>query len=526
MHVVGALVVAAWAFASACSPAAPNVERSPGNAHPLADAGTGTEVLVGTVLSLDAGDSFDPDGEIVTYEWRLASKPSAAAMFSTTMTPTASYTPDAAGTYTFELTVTDNEGSTDTSQVAFIVDAPAITVDAGADLAMMWQQTAYLSGAYSVDPVTPATVTWSFVSLPARSQAVLANANTLTPSFFLDAEGTFVVRLTVTTQYSSKHDDVSIVASVPRDVLSYLIVDAEYSSALDRFVIVSDAQPALHVLDPATGADTVLALPSSPTSVALDPSGTRAAIGHNQAVSIVDLQTLAVVHTYTAPFEVNDLVFNADGRVHCISKTLNFDPIFTINTVTGATSSGAYEDGYSHACLAPNHTVMYAVDGSSFPQDIVRFDISVDPVTRVRADPDHGTYPKGSYIWITADGSALIAQSGNVFYASSNSTVDLTYRANLGAGTVNWAQDSPLLGRVALARTTHDMMGNVADEQMVEVADQTFATLKTLSIPDTTSGSMTYRSKGKYVGIRSDGSKIYVIANAAPSLNALYTFDP
>ncbi|MCP8899098.1 alpha amylase C-terminal domain-containing protein [Gilvimarinus xylanilyticus] len=75
-----------------------------GNQTPTANisAAPGTEVSVGTQVTLDASGSSDPDGSIVSYQWSTGA--SSAAI---------SVTPQSAGSTTYTVTVTDNQGATD-----------------------------------------------------------------------------------------------------------------------------------------------------------------------------------------------------------------------------------------------------------------------------------------------------------------------------------------------------------------------------------------------------------------------------
>ena len=75
------------------------------------------------------------------------------------------------------------------------------TADAGADQAAHVGDVAVLNGAGSFDDNTPAALleySWSWVSRPAGSQAVLAFAATATPSFLVDLPGTYDAQLIVT----------------------------------------------------------------------------------------------------------------------------------------------------------------------------------------------------------------------------------------------------------------------------------------------------------------------------------------
>jgi len=74
---------------------------------------TAETVPVGTPITFDPSDSYDPDGTIELYEWDWDGD---GTYDQSTSSPTqVSYTYSAPGTYTVTLRVTDNDGLTDTA---------------------------------------------------------------------------------------------------------------------------------------------------------------------------------------------------------------------------------------------------------------------------------------------------------------------------------------------------------------------------------------------------------------------------
>jgi hypothetical protein len=71
---------------------------------------------------------------------------------------------------------------------------------------------------------------------------------------------------------------------------SYAVVDAEYSLAQDRLVMVSQEPQALHIYDPNSGNETTISLSHAPLAVAVSPNGQFAAVGHDKFVSYLNLQ--------------------------------------------------------------------------------------------------------------------------------------------------------------------------------------------------------------------------------------------
>jgi hypothetical protein len=89
----------------------------PPNESPTANAGPDQTVIVGEIVNFDGSSSSDPDGTITSYDWNFGDTNS-----GTGVSPTHSY--DTAGIYTVTLTVTDDDGATDSDIVDIIVITP------------------------------------------------------------------------------------------------------------------------------------------------------------------------------------------------------------------------------------------------------------------------------------------------------------------------------------------------------------------------------------------------------------------
>jgi hypothetical protein len=494
---------------------APTVDLTgrPHNASPFADPGTGGRYLLGATLALDGGRSFDPDGQVRAYRWELVVQPPHSAPFAVTTATTASYPLATAGTYTFRLTVTDDAGATDAKEVTFIGDAPALVVDVGPSTTAPWRHVIHLTGTYSVEPTIPVTLQWQLLAVPAGSVASLTGPGTLTPSFFADVLGDYVIRLTVTTPYSSQTATLTITAIVPRLALSYQAIDAAYATARDRLVLVSDAPPQLHVLDPVTNTETTVALPATPTSLSLEPGGARAAIAHGSQVTVVDLTTTTLLGTYPLPTTIAKVVFAGGNRVLASAGGYNPFPLYTIALATGAVTLGNdYRATMIWGRLHPSQRAAYfCVENSAF--ELLRYDTTTTPATYLR-DNTALNLPAGD-LWFTADGASIVTTNGNVFISSDLPALDMTLRLNLGRVGVRGADDAPSLGRIAVARTVFDQFYQATAEEVVEYDDQTFAALQTIPLP----------VQATFVAFRADASKLYVLANTAAT-STLFVIDP
>jgi hypothetical protein len=71
-------------------------------------------------VTLDGNTSYDPDGTISGYQWQQVSGPNSST-FSSTTAPTITVSNLTEGTYTYQLTVRDNDDATGTATVKVTV---------------------------------------------------------------------------------------------------------------------------------------------------------------------------------------------------------------------------------------------------------------------------------------------------------------------------------------------------------------------------------------------------------------------
>jgi ribosomal protein L14 len=198
---------------------------APANKAPIANAGTDQTITApASSVNLDGSASYDPDGTIASYSWVLktgtgsitisngnTSKPSVAGLTT--------------GTYSFQLTVTDNSGASATDLITVTVNpqAPAPNqapvANAGNNLTITAPSASIvLNGSSSFDPDGTITkYTWTQVSGP--NTAVILGNGTVSPSVSSLVVGTYTFQLLVADNDGATNTDqvtVTVLAAVSK----------------------------------------------------------------------------------------------------------------------------------------------------------------------------------------------------------------------------------------------------------------------------------------------------------------------
>ncbi len=169
------------------------------NSAPVAKAGPDQTAFVGNTVTLDGRGSNDVDGDPLTYAWRVLSAPTGST--SALVNPTVvqpQFTIDRAGSYSFELIVSDGRASSAPASVRVSTLNSAPVARAGNDRSVALGALVQLDGSASSD-VDGDTLSfaWSLTTRPAGSAAALSSTTAVKPSFTADLPGTYVAQLIV-----------------------------------------------------------------------------------------------------------------------------------------------------------------------------------------------------------------------------------------------------------------------------------------------------------------------------------------
>jgi len=186
------------------------------NKPPFADAGPDQTVTEGSVVTLDASNSNDPDDGIASYLWEQTEGPSVTLSDASAIKPVF-IAPDVSEDGTalkFRLTVTDNGGLKSTATCIINItgtnDPP--TAEAGADQTVNEGALVTLDGSGSTDTDDGiASYLWEQTGGPS---VTLSNSSAVKPTFIAPSVGfgaALTFRLTVTDNGGLKSSDTCIV---------------------------------------------------------------------------------------------------------------------------------------------------------------------------------------------------------------------------------------------------------------------------------------------------------------------------
>ena len=184
------------------------------NMAPVADAGSNQVARPGQTVQLDGSRSHDPDGTIAAYSWSYVG--SIPAGLAASLSDPSAVKPSVfiaeAGTYVFQLFVTDDAGATSAPAQVRIRTGPVAS--AGPARTVKVGQIVQLDGSKSFDPEgLPLTFHWTFLP-PPGSKARLSDPTAAKPTVVVDVAGTYYIQLTVTNgAVSSEPNGVEITAT-------------------------------------------------------------------------------------------------------------------------------------------------------------------------------------------------------------------------------------------------------------------------------------------------------------------------
>lgn len=477
-----------------------------------------------TTITLDGSGSYDPDGNLDSYHWRISMAPQAStANLVATDRAVTTFTPDLPGSYTFVLEVTDLDGNASSSAVMYYAVPAPLVISAGVDVAVQWRDTVQLVGTYTLEGAETPTIAWTFVSRPARSKAALQGATGLTPSFRADADGTYVVQLDVSSPTHHRTDTVTVVATALRIPFDGAFIAAEFEPRYDHLLAISDGPPRFRLIRPQDGTELTISLPATPTDLSMDQYNNQVVVATMGSLVVIDVFAGTVDAVIPISFSCANVVFGSLGKVHCFPTQAG--PIETIDLATGVVQPTTQPvSGGMAATLQSGQYALYGIDASFTPPDLVHYNDADFPVVLVGDSPYSGEYTMGNELWTSGD--SIYTSTGNVFGATPFGPMDMVFRGHLGGEEP--AEVRSVYRDGYTLQTLHAPPGGptTPNDQFRVYDDTSYALIDAAPIPDILVNGVPQASAGRLLGYSpSYPNKVVIVASAGAS-NAFIVTTP
>jgi hypothetical protein len=197
------------------------------NSAPIADAGPNQSFTEeGTIVDLDGSQSYDPDGDPITYAWVMTVMPEGSnALLDDPTAEDPRFTADLLGTYMVALVVTDSHGVASASDTVMITSENVRPVaHAGVNQVVPVGASVSLDGSGSYDAnEDELTYRWSISAGPEDSTAVLTGADRMYASFVPDMQGIYTAILVVSDGLEESNPDAVDILAVDFETLDDFI---------------------------------------------------------------------------------------------------------------------------------------------------------------------------------------------------------------------------------------------------------------------------------------------------------------
>lgn len=298
--------------------------------------------------------------------------------------------------------------------------------------------------------------------------------------------------------YTVTQDAAAAPGSNPVTISPVRPIRAEYSTALDRMILISTNPDLLTIFDPVTSSGQTVSLSMPPTALSISTDGLRAAVGHDGRISYVNLLTGIVEKTFPVTTTVYDLALGAKD-IFAFPLRDQWEDVRIVNIATGTeTLWNHIYAGSTAGKISPNGKYLY-INSSK------RYDITQATLPSA-FDAISGHQPRQ---WFSQDGARLFNGSGQVFRLSDVASQDLQYNGTIESEGVRAVADSSVQQVTATIAT-----GSTKDTAIKFFGQQYLAVLGSIAIPKLTSGSNSYDAHGRYLFWNAAGNRLFAIVQA------------
>jgi hypothetical protein len=306
------------------------------------------------------------------------------------------------------------------------------------------------------------------------------------------------------------------------DILNFPIIDAEYSKSLDLIVMISSGPNQLNIYNIASGQINSVSLSITPLCVSVSPDGKYAAVGGNNTMEYVDLQTatsLKIITPTNAP--AGDIVLAGNGYAYIFPSSDQWTTIKCINISSGTIINGTSIYSGTIAKLNPVYiTTIYAGDEQVSPAHIRSYDISSGTAIYDHDCPYHGDYEMGGTFWISEEGNRIYSSNGTTFTCSTVQSQDLIFSGYIGYTAYTWINESSTTQQFVCIP-----LGPSKDEYIEYYQSSNLIFVSRTHLPMYNVGNNWYPGHGQFAFYSSDGSTVSVIVKADGSSGLINNYE-
>jgi len=303
--------------------------------------------------------------------------------------------------------------------------------------------------------------------------------------------------------------------------LSFRPVDAAYSLALDRIILISANPNQLHIYDPVAQLDLTVALAEAPQNVCLSPDGMHAAVAFSTDVDYVDLQGATVTNTFSNVAVGTGKLICGIGYIYVFPSYVG--NVISIDITTGSTTVSNTFPYASGGIFDSALNAIYSTEDGISPNSLNRFDTSGGTVGASTSQPFSyfAVFNVCGPLWLSHDGATIYSSCGAVYRASSDPTKDMRYLGVLpGVNNSLSLATSDLLNQIAVIPAVKPFAQPpvpLADTVVNLYSSSSFNPVGQFATTPFQVNSNSYPAHGHWVFYNSSSSAMFIITQADSS---------
>ena len=315
-------------------------------------------------------------------------------------------------------------------------------------------------------------------------------------------------------------------------ILSTDVIDAEYSKSKDILVYVSSKPSKIHIFQPTVGTTSIISLDLDyiPTCVSVSSDGATAVVGHDGHITYVDLNTKAILRSYSVSCNAFDIVLGKNKWAYVFPKSDQWTDIRCVDVDLANDNEVLHTGGSIYAGtkakLHPSGEYIYGANNGLSPSDLEKYNIQNGRAQLLYDSPYHGTYPISGDLWFSESGDRVFTRGKTVLKTSEVESNDMLYNGTIALETTShqimWLDHSSNKSNLYIVASGDDYL-NIKNKPYIYVHNASNLTYKSkfelekYLVPDNNGSGMFYTPEPHYVFSNSTGSNLFVLTKAIGS---------